>query len=132
MYCNGCGKQIPNDSKFCDACGRVVVGAVPSSSGSSYQRPSDPYRGRLIRPQEGRKIAGVCLAVANYLDVDVTIIRIVWLFMIFGAGTGILAYIIGILAIENEPEYIVEAPQTSSATATPPPPPQAQQTQPQP
>jgi len=126
MYCNGCGKQIAFDAKFCDGCGKAVVGATPSAKGSaSSQGPVNPYRGRLIRPQQGRKIAGVCLAVANYLDVDVTIIRIIWLFMIFGAGTGILAYVIGILAIENEPEYLVQDSQPEQSQ----PPPQAQQPQ---
>ncbi|MHB1595363.1 MAG: PspC domain-containing protein [Streptosporangiaceae bacterium] len=47
----------------------------------------------LVRPKEGRIIAGVCAGVADYLGVDVTIIRLVLAVLtIFTAGTGVLAY----------------------------------------
>jgi phage shock protein C len=107
MYCNSCGKQIPETAKFCDGCGKAVTGATPNSGPSNaYQAPPNPYRGRLIRPQQGRKFKGVCLAVANYLDVDVTLIRIIWLVLLFGAGSGFIAYIIGWLCIDEEPEML--------------------------
>lgn len=35
-------------------------------------------RKRLFRPRSGRVIGGVCLSFANYFDIDVTIVRVVW------------------------------------------------------
>lgn len=58
---------------------------------------------RLIRPKKGRKIAGVCIAVANYLGVDVTLVRLIWVFAILPGGVpGILPYIICWIFIPSE------------------------------
>jgi len=47
---------------------------------------------KLIR-KEG-KILGVCAGLGDYLDIDPTIIRIGFLLLVFGLGTGILFYLI--------------------------------------
>ena len=41
-----------------------------------------------------KKVCGVCAGIAEYFDIDPTIIRLIWILFIFCAGTGILAYII--------------------------------------
>lgn len=33
---------------------------------------------KLVRPLEGRKVSGVCLAFAEYFGMDVTLVRIIW------------------------------------------------------
>ncbi len=40
------------------------------------------------------KIFGVCSGIANYLDTDPTIMRILFIVAVFGFGMGILAYIV--------------------------------------
>ena len=57
---------------------------------------------KIMRPREGRKIAGVCMAFANFFGLDVSIIRIVWLLALLLAGTGFLAYLICWLVIPEE------------------------------
>lgn len=58
---------------------------------------------KLIRPRKGRKLAGVCLAVANYFNVDVTLIRLIWVFALLPGGIpGILPYIICWIVIPSE------------------------------
>ena len=57
---------------------------------------------KIVRPREGRKIAGVCQALANFFGLDVSIIRIVWLLAVLLAGTGLLAYLICWLVIPEE------------------------------
>ena len=57
---------------------------------------------KIVRPREGRKIAGVCQALANFFGLDVSIIRIVWLLAVLLAGTGFLAYLICWLVIPEE------------------------------
>lgn len=58
---------------------------------------------KLIRPKKGRVLSGVCLAVANYLNVDVTLIRLLWAFALLPGGIpGILPYIICWIIIPSE------------------------------
>ena len=49
---------------------------------------------QLMRSSFDKKIAGVCAGVAHYLDIDPTIVRVIWGVLAFGYGAGIIAYII--------------------------------------
>ena len=49
---------------------------------------------QLMRSGRDKKIAGVCAGVAHYLDMDPTIVRVVWGVLAFCYGAGIIAYII--------------------------------------
>ncbi|MBW7955489.1 PspC domain-containing protein [Patescibacteria group bacterium] len=58
---------------------------------------------RLVRPKKGRQVGGVALAIANYLNIDVTIVRIVWIFLLIPGGLpGLLPYLILWIAIPEE------------------------------
>ena len=59
---------------------------------------------RIYRSEDDRKIAGVCGGIAEYFDVDSTLIRLAFVFFVLVAGTGILAYIIAALIMPNESE----------------------------
>jgi phage shock protein C len=49
---------------------------------------------RLTRVEDGRMIAGVCTGLAQYLGVDVTVVRLIFaLLAVFAAG-GVLLYLI--------------------------------------
>ena len=54
---------------------------------------------KLHRIKEGRMIAGVCNGIGEYLDVDPTIIRLLWLVLIFAFGGGIIAYLVAWIVI---------------------------------
>lgn len=49
---------------------------------------------KLTRSKTDRKLAGVCGGIAEFFDVDVTVIRILWVLATFLGGSGLLAYII--------------------------------------
>ena len=50
---------------------------------------------KLVRPRNGRKIAGVCLGIANYFNIDVTVVRVIALFLLLPGGLpGILPYLL--------------------------------------
>lgn len=47
-------------------------------------------------------IGGVCAGIADYYNVDPTLIRLLWILFIFGFGTGILAYLIAWIIIPRK------------------------------
>lgn len=60
---------------------------------------------KLYKSQVDKKICGVCGGIALYLNMDSTIIRLIWTLLIVFFGTGILAYIIAALVIPSEQTY---------------------------
>lgn len=61
---------------------------------------------RLYKIEEWKKIDGVCGGIAEYLDVDPTIIRLAWILLIFCVGGGIIAYIIASLVMPRKSEVV--------------------------
>jgi phage shock protein C len=59
-----------------------------------------------MRSRIDRKIAGVCAGFAEYFDLDVTVVRVVWLLVAIFGGGGILAYVIAWIVMPEEPEYV--------------------------
>lgn len=58
---------------------------------------------KLIRPLEGRKIAGVAMAFANYFGIDVTLVRLILaLALIPGGVPGLLIYVVCWIVIPSE------------------------------
>jgi phage shock protein C len=101
MYCNYCGKVIQDDASHCAYCG-TRVGSVAA-------------RKRLMRPLADRKIAGVCAGVAEYFDLDVTLVRLVWLLVAIMTGVGVLSYPIAWIVMPEEPKPL-QAPAGYQAT----------------
>jgi phage shock protein C len=107
MVCATCQKQIADGSNFCYNCG-----AQQSAATSAAARPP---KKRLVRSTTDKKIAGVAAGLADYFDLDPTIIRLVWLLAVLFAGTGLIAYIILWIALPAGPTGVV----TSSAPSSP-------------
>ena len=57
---------------------------------------------RLHKSAANKQIAGVCGGIAEYLNADPTIVRLVTVLLIFGWGSGLLAYIICALVLPEE------------------------------
>ena len=62
---------------------------------------------KLYKSRSDKKICGVCGGIAEYFDIDPTIVRLIWVACILGAGTGILAYFIAAIVMDDEPYDIV-------------------------
>ncbi|SDK19431.1 PspC domain-containing protein [Natronincola ferrireducens] len=52
---------------------------------------------RLYRSEADQKIAGVCGGIAEYFNIDSTLVRLGWVVFSLMGGSGILAYIIAII-----------------------------------
>ena len=58
---------------------------------------------RLYRSRRDVMIAGVCGGIAEYFDVDPTIVRLIAVVLVLGWGSGLLAYLIAVLIIPKNP-----------------------------
>lgn len=57
---------------------------------------------RLFRSTKDRMIGGVCGGIAEYLDMDPTVIRLLWVLFTLMGGAGVIAYIIAWIIIPEE------------------------------
>ena len=58
---------------------------------------------RLYRSGKEKILGGVCGGIAEYFNVDPTLVRLLWVFFILAFGTGLLAYIIAWIIIPRNP-----------------------------
>lgn len=59
---------------------------------------------RLYRSKEEKLIAGVCGGIAEYCEVDPTLIRLIWVALCFMFGGGLFAYLIALIIIPYKKE----------------------------
>ena len=57
----------------------------------------------LYRSNTNKKLTGVCGGLAEYFDIDATIVRVLLIAAVLFAGVGILAYIIASFIIPTNP-----------------------------
>jgi phage shock protein C len=109
MVCANCQKQIADGSNFCYNCGAPQ----PACATAANAVPCPP-RKRLVRSTTDKKIAGVAAGLADYFDLDPTIVRLAWLLAFLFAGAGLLAYIILWIALPPGPTGCVTTPAPSA------------------
>src|ERR1700730_3456503 len=91
MICSHCKTEIADTSNFCNLCG-------------ARQRPT--ARRRLMRSAVDSKLGGVCGGIAEYFDVDPTIVRVIWVALSVVPGGlvgGVLVYILAWMIIPKAP-----------------------------
>jgi phage shock protein C len=73
MICGHCQRDIADYSNFCYFCGARQHGA-----------PAGPPRAskRLMRSAVDCKIAGVCGGIAEYFEIDSTLVRLIWVLLV--------------------------------------------------
>jgi phage shock protein PspC (stress-responsive transcriptional regulator) len=109
MLCPNCQKEIADGSKFCYNCGAQQAAAAGTAPAPAAYVPAK----RLMRSSTDKKIGGVCGGLAEYFDLDPTIVRVVWLLAVFFAGTGFVVYLILWLVLPiapATPAYTVQTP----------------------
>ncbi len=85
--CERCLRDVPSDAHYCPVCGARVTGAPRA----------------LRRRRDLEKLAGVCAGLAEYFDVDVTLVRVVYVVASFFTGIvpGVVLYAILALVIPS-------------------------------
>ena len=58
---------------------------------------------KLYKSNQNKMIDGVCGGIAEYFDIDPTVVRLIWALFSLMGGSGILAYIIAAIIIPRNP-----------------------------
>ncbi|MGM9640886.1 MAG: PspC domain-containing protein [Faecousia sp.] len=61
---------------------------------------------RLYKSNVNKIVNGVCGGIAEYFELDPTLVRLVWVLFCAAGGSGFLAYIIAAIIIPRSPELI--------------------------
>lgn len=62
------------------------------------------YNGkRLHKSESDKKLCGVCGGIAEYFDIDPTLVRLAWIIFCLAGGSGVLWYIIAALVMPEDP-----------------------------
>ena len=62
---------------------------------------------KLYKVENDKKLMGVCGGLAEYFNIDPTIVRIAWVILtLLSVGTGILIYVICALLFPNKSEVV--------------------------
>lgn len=91
--------QMGDPSEFGDGVSAAAEEVAGESAGDVEATPSR----RLYRSRRDRSIAGVCGGLAEYLEIDVTALRLVTLLLILFGGLSIWVYVILWILIPSEP-----------------------------
>jgi len=57
---------------------------------------------RLYRSEDDRMIAGVCAGLAEYVDIDLTIVRLLFVLGLFAGGATFWAYLVMMMVVPEE------------------------------
>jgi phage shock protein PspC (stress-responsive transcriptional regulator) len=104
MVCANCGKQIAENSNFCYFCGSRQYGNAGAAPGA---RPAGGGVGprRLYRSTTNKSMAGVLGGFAEYLDIDPSLLRVIYVLVTFFTGIipGVLAYLVAWMVMSEAP-----------------------------
>ena len=56
---------------------------------------------RIYRSRQDRMVCGVCGGIAEYFDLDPSLVRLVWIIFSAMGGSGFIAYIIAAIVIPS-------------------------------
>lgn len=59
---------------------------------------------RLYKSRQNHMLAGVCGGVAEYFNIDPTLVRLLFVLLCFGWGSGLVAYILAAIIIPKPPQ----------------------------
>lgn len=60
---------------------------------------------RLYKSNENKVLDGVCGGIAEYFNLDPTLVRLGWILFVAVGGSGVLAYLIAVIIMPRRPMY---------------------------
>ncbi len=63
---------------------------------------------KLYRSKKDSIIGGVCGGIAEYFEIDPTLVRLLTILIVFVGGVGIIAYIVAWIIVPQNPEEVLE------------------------
>lgn len=63
---------------------------------------------KLYKSSNDKKLDGVCGGIAEFFNIDSTVIRLVWVLFCLLGGSGILAYIVCAIIIPKKDDAIID------------------------
>jgi phage shock protein C len=108
MICAHCQRDIADYSNFCYFCGA-----------RQHASPAGPPRAsrRLMRSAVDCKIAGVCGGIAEYFEIDSTLVRLVWVVLVIMPVPVVPAFIGYFVAWLIMPQAPLPAPAAAAPAA---------------
>lgn len=107
MYCTKCGIELREADRFCSQCGNRTAAYVAGTTPRV-----------LMLDKRNKKIAGVCAGFARYFDLDVVLVRVLWLTAaLCSGGLGFLAYLAAWIVIPADAGREIREP-VAHATQT--------------
>jgi phage shock protein PspC (stress-responsive transcriptional regulator) len=70
---------------------------------------------KLYKSRRNKVIDGVCGGIAEYFDVDTTIVRILWILITLMGGSGFILYIVAMIIMPVNPAHIIVPIPSASA-----------------
>ncbi len=61
---------------------------------------------RLYKSKNDKKLCGVCAGIAEYFEIDPTLIRLAWVAFTLLGGSGIIAYIVAAIVMPENNEQV--------------------------
>jgi phage shock protein C len=108
MFCTQCGVELEPQDRYCCQCGKTT------GVGSPW--PARAPQRQLTLGTRDKKIGGVCAGFARYFEVDVTLVRIIWLILVFAPpGAGLIGYLLAWLIMPKDQEELATVPAPSTA-----------------
>jgi phage shock protein C len=93
MYCTKCGIELREDDRFCSRCGNQIGAGTADAAAPRT----------LLLDKQNKKIAGVCAGFARYFDVDVVLMRVLWIAVaLCTGGLGFFVYLAAWIVIPSD------------------------------
>jgi phage shock protein C len=94
MFCTQCGTKLDDSARYCTSCGKPTNAESPRTV-PPPPPPSEAAARKLHRVLAGKKLAGVCAGFAEYFDMDVTLMRLIWVGLaLIPPHLGVIGYIV--------------------------------------